>query len=301
VRDAVVGRRWSTLAQWALVATTAYAAALVLNTGVRYWLDAGTGPAPTAPTGAYASRPSAQPARLRDDTVIFQRNLFGDQPQAVRASLDVAPTSQGPGELRLIGTADVDGRGYAAIENVSDKRQEIFEVGETVFAGPTLAKVGPGRALLDWHGRTQMLEIVAPEPETSPSSKKLRTSATGSDSEPKTSDGSIRQTGANAYLVDRREVEHSIDNLNQIATQMRAVPFVRDGQTLGFRVLNIHANSIFERMGLKNGDVIQRVNGVELDSPTKALALLEDVQTAQEIRVDLLRDNQPNSLNYTVR
>jgi len=92
-----------------------------------------------------------------------------------------------------------------------------------------------------------------------------------------------------------------MDNLNQIATQMRAVPYLKDGQTLGFRVFNIHANSVFERMGLKNGDVIQRVNGVELDSPAKALALLEDVQTTEEIRIDLLREDAPSTLTYTVR
>ena len=299
MHDAVVGRRWSTLAQWVLIATTAYGGALVLNASIRYWLDTGAGIAPAPSARPEARKSGILSAKVRDDAIIFQRNLFGDQSQALRASLDVAPSGQGPGELRLIGTADVDGHGYAAIEGGADKRQEIFEIGEIVFAGPTLAKVGPGRAILDWHGRTQMLEITAAEPAKETTRKRLR--AGNGDSDTKTPDDSIRQTGTSTYLVDRREVEHSIENLNQIATQMRAVPFVRDGQTVGFRVLSIHAKSIFDRMGLKNGDVIQRVNGVELDTPTKALALLEDVQTAQEIRVDLLRDDTPSSLTYTVR
>ena len=71
----------------------------------------------------------------------------------------------------------------------------------------------------------------------------------------------IRQVGDNRYLVDRGEVDHSIENLSTVVTQMRAVPYLKDGKSLGFRVFNIRSGSLFERMGLKNGDVIQAVNG----------------------------------------
>jgi general secretion pathway protein C len=70
---------------------------------------------------------------------------------------------------------------------------------------------------------------------------------------------------------------------------------------MGFRVFNIRSGSIFERMGLQNGDVISRVNGTELTDPSKALGLLEDMQTADEIRIDLLRKNSPTTFTYTVR
>jgi type II secretion system protein C len=298
VRDGVVVRQWTTVAQWALVATAAYAAALVVNTSVAYWLDTGPDPAFKSTSRSENRSATAANAHAQDTSVILQRNLFGDQPIPVAA---VSPDAGGmaeaqpPTDLRLLGTAQVDDRGYAVIEDVAGSRQEVFVVGEVVFEGPTLIAVRPGQAIVDWNGRKQTLEISEPTPERGGvrgERRKLGEKSSG--------DG-IRQTGAGAFLVDRREVEHSIENLNQIATQMRAVPYLKDGQTLGFRVFNIRSDSIFERMGLKNGDVIQRVNGVELDSPAKALALLEDVQTTDEIRVDLLRDNAPSTMTYTVR
>jgi general secretion pathway protein C len=115
------------------------------------------------------------------------------------------------------------------------------------------------------------------------------------------SSGAIRRVDDGRYLVDRREVEHSIENLSTVMTQMRAVPYLRDGKNMGFRVFNIRSGSIFERMGLQNGDVISRVNGTELTDPSKALGLLEDMQTADEIRIDLLRKNSPTTFTYTVR
>lgn len=299
VRDAVVVRRWTTAAQWALIASTAYAAALVVTTAVAYWLDARSAPGLEQPRRSQSRTASASAAPSTDYSVILRRNLFGDQPIAAAAVSPETPASQATGELRLLGTAEVDGRGYAVIEDVAGSRQEVFVVGDVVFDGPTLAEVGPGQAVLDWHGRKQTLELATVEPAPNDTRGRARIER-GKSADSESNDG-IRRTGASSFLVDRREVEHSMENLNQIATQMRAVPYLKDGKTLGFRVFNIHSNSVFERMGLKNGDVIQRVNGVELDSPTKALALLEDVQTTEEIRIDLLREDAPSTLTYTVR
>jgi len=192
-------------------------------------------------------------------------------------------------DLHLRGTAEVDGTGYAVIEDRPSHRQDVFAVGEQVFDGPELVEVTPGRAVVSMAGRRETLEISA------------AVSAGTENAAAEGAGGGIRKTGANTYLVDRREVEHSIENLSAVATQMRAVPYLKDGSAIGFRVFNIRPGSLFERMGLENGDVIQKVNGAELDTPSKGLALLEDVQTTSEIRIDLLRNNRPTTLNYTVR
>ena len=102
-------------------------------------------------------------------------------------------------------------------------------------------------------------------------------------------------------MVDRREVDHSIDNLNKVVTELRAVPLIKDGKSLGFRIFNIRPGSVIDRMGLANGDVVQSVNGVALDEPSKALAMLEDLRTADRLTVDLLRKNKPTTLIYDIR
>jgi general secretion pathway protein C len=287
VRDALVLRRWTAVARWLLVAVAAYAGALAVNAALAFWFDVPDDLPKAAARRNTASKPRAA-ERARDHSVIFERNLFGGEPIVVAAAPDRVVSADAL-DLRLLGTAQVDGRGFAVVEDVAGSRQDVFVVGESIFDGPTLVAVGDGNAKISVGGRTQTLEIAA------------AVSARGEEPNGAALAGGIRQTGANSFLVDRREVEHSIENLNKIATQMRAVPYLKDGAAIGFRVFNIRANSIFDRIGLKNGDVIQKVNGVDLDSPTKALALLEDVQTTEEIRVDLLRANAPTTLVYTVR
>jgi len=295
VRDALLLSRWTTLAQWLLVAAAAYTGALAVNRAVAFWLDTGGDPSLKSIErgGARASR--ASEGRARDYALIFERNLFGEQPAPAPSSGGEAlpATTAGALDLRLRGTAQVDDLGYAVIEDVAGSRQEVFVVGETIFEGPTLVAVYPAEAVIELDGRKQTLKIANAEPSAEGSKH------SGRDKD-KSGDG-IRKTGDNSYLVDRREVEHSVDNLNELATQLRAVPYLKDGEAIGFRLFNIRRDSVFDRMGLKNGDVVQKVNGVELDSPTKALALLEDVQTTDEIRVDLLRGDSPSTMTYTVR
>ncbi len=292
VRDGAVVRGWPTLVRWLLMAASAYGAAMAASAAVAWWLAPDDAPAVTAASN-HEERVHA-PARAY--RISLERNLFGGAPAAPAGDTAPATANASAETFRLRGTARVDDHAYAVIEDVDGGRQEVFAVGETVFDGPKLVAVEPGKAVLARGARKTTL--VLREDESPPSEPRRQQSASGAAARGRSG---IRKTGENTYLVDRREVEHSIENLSKIATQMRAVPYMRDGQTVGFRVFNIRPGSVFDRMGLKNGDVVQRVNGVELDSPTKALALLQDVQTTDEIRVDLLRDERPSTLTYTVR
>ena len=277
------------IARGLLVAASACGAALVIGAAAKFWLE------PSATTGMRGGARAKADARATarqgplDYTVIFERNLFGSEPISDTA----AATPGAKDELLLRGTADFAGRGYAVLEDPDSGKQGIFEVGELIFDGPKLVAVDPPTATILRGNRRIVLEIAESEP-TSPKGDSSEGAAAGTGS-------SIRQVGDNRYVVDRGEVDHSIENLSTVVTQMRAVPYLKDGKSVGFRVFNIRPGSLFEHMGLKNGDIIQAVNGSELDDPSRALALLDEVQTSDEIRIDLLRDDHPNTLTYSIR
>jgi general secretion pathway protein C len=273
-----------------LVASTACAAALAIGASAKLWLDASVQDSPRGGAKERAE-PASESRRARSDySAIFERNLFGSEP--------IVETGSGPavrGELLLRGTAEFAGFGYAVIESAESGIQQLFAVGDLVFEGPKLVAVDARTATVLRGGRRVVLEITEAEVGSASAADgpaAAANSATG---------GGIRQVGDNRYVVDRGEVDHSIENLSSIVTQMRAGPYLKDGKSLGFRVFNIRAGSLFERMGLKNGDVIQSVNGTTLDDPTRALALLDEVETSDEITVDLLRDDHPNTLTYSIR
>jgi general secretion pathway protein C len=291
VRDAIVLRRSANVAQALLVVVAAYCGALAVNAGIAFWLDSAE-PAQQAAVPQVSQTETGRERSVQSDySVVFERNLFGSEPIG---TTETAVPGIAPASLSLRGTAELEGRGFAVFEDTADGRQDVFLVGERVFDGPKLVSVERGRATVLTKGRKQVYEISVGDEEESEEPEETP------EKTPELGQG-IRKTGENAYAVDRREVEYAIENLNSIITQMRAVPYLRDGASLGFRVFNIRPESLFERMGLKNGDVIQSVNGIELSSPSQALGLLNSVASADQLQVNLLRNNQPNTLTYAIQ
>ncbi len=111
----------------------------------------------------------------------------------------------------------------------------------------------------------------------------------------------VRQLSRDKYMLDQREVAASTENMNQILTQARALPYMEAGKTVGFRISEIVAGSIYEKIGLKNGDVIQKVNAQDVDDPGKFFQLYQGLKEEKNISIDLMRNGQRQTLNYEIR
>lgn len=291
VRAATGRQRSVRIANLFLIAVTAFFIARSINTAIGMKLHGDLVP-PARFTGAEPPVQALSPgSRSADDSVIFRRNLFGLEQGAVSRSVEGQGRVKSAAGLKLRGTAEVtSGIGYAVFEDTSERKQDLFATGDSIFGGPRLVSVSTDTAVILQGGVRTTVEIVREEDVggTAANHGGGRTSG-------------VRKTGTGEYLVARREVDHSLDNLNQVITQVRATPYLRNGKALGFRLFAIRKGSIFERMGLLNGDVVQTVNGTPLDSPSAAVGLLDIIRTADVIRLDLLRKDKPTTLSYKLR
>jgi len=111
----------------------------------------------------------------------------------------------------------------------------------------------------------------------------------------------VRNLGEGKFMVDQREVASSTENLSKILTQARALPYMEAGKTVGFRISEIVPGSIYDKIGLVNGDVVQRVNSQDVDDPGKFFQLYQGLKDEKRVSIDLLRNGQRQSLNYDVR
>jgi general secretion pathway protein C len=102
-------------------------------------------------------------------------------------------------------------------------------------------------------------------------------------------------------MVDQQAVAESTENLNQILTQARALPYMEHGKTVGFRITEIVPGSIYERIGLQNGDVIQKVNATDVDDPAKFFQMYQGLKEEKSISIDVMRGGQRQTLNYEIR
>jgi type II secretory pathway component PulC len=53
---------------------------------------------------------------------------------------------------------------------------------------------------------------------------------------------------------------------------------------------------LFERICIRNGDIITQVNDISLRQPEQGFAFYEAFQNERNIRISILRDNQPMSI-----
>ena len=91
-----------------------------------------------------------------------------------------------------------------------------------------------------------------------------------------------------------------LGNLSSVATKARIVPSFKNGKPNGFKLFSIKPGSIYAKIGLKNGDVIQKVNGYEMNSPDKALEIYQKLKNAQNVTVDVQRRGRSMTMNYSI-
>jgi general secretion pathway protein C len=202
-------------------------------------------------------------------------------------------TSTSGGAVRLWGTGLHGGESRAVIEDTATHRQDLYRVGDEI-GGARVAAIDWDRVTLSRNGVEETLEITAPgEPATADT-------APGDAASPAATP-TIRRTGANGFVVDRREIAGAVDNMSGLLTQLRAVAEVQDGRPAGFRLFQLKDDSLFHRLGLENGDVVQRVNGNPVGDPTALLGFLSRLRTEPRVALDVVRGGTPRTLVYELR
>jgi general secretion pathway protein C len=110
----------------------------------------------------------------------------------------------------------------------------------------------------------------------------------------------IKALDGNNFEVPRSEVDRAINNLNDIAMQARLVPAFKDGAAEGFKLFSIRPDSLYSKIGIQNGDVITRINGLDMNDPAKALEVYTKLKDAPRIDVDIDRNGTNMRMTYNV-
>ncbi len=97
---------------------------------------------------------------------------------------------------------------------------------------------------------------------------------------------SRRLTGRQqAFSLDREEVISSLSDLDQVMKQVSLSPYMVYDRASGLRITNIKAGSIFEKIGLRNRDVILGVNDLEITGPELAAEMFKTIAQGGEVTI----------------
>lgn len=114
-------------------------------------------------------------------------------------------------------------------------------------------------------------------------------------------DGSVKRVGENQYETTRDFVDKTLMDLENVQRQARVQLNFENGQPNGFRIYSIQPGSVFSQLGLRNGDVIKRINGQEINSPERGLEMYAKLKSAGKLAIDVQRRGSPVTLDVSIR
>ncbi|MCB9073500.1 MAG: PDZ domain-containing protein [Bdellovibrionaceae bacterium] len=104
------------------------------------------------------------------------------------------------------------------------------------------------------------------------------------------------------FTFQRKDIDAQLENLPNLLQQARVVPETGpDGLVRGYKLVEIQPGSIYEKLGLRLGDVITGVNGESINSPQKALELYQALKSSNDIKLAIDRGGRNVDLSYRLQ
>ena|SRR5687767_8909304 len=186
-----------------------------------------------------------------------------------------------PADLVVVGTivSPRPDRSLAILR--SDGRTRTVAAGDTAFGG-RVAFVSAGAVALDFGPERVELRLSGASPATPPPPMAAQA-----------------KPGADGSLtMARSDVERRLgEEIPKILAETTIVPYLDQGAVTGL-LLSRLPQGILSDVGLRQGDVLQSLNDVPVDSLATLASLWPRFQNATEVRAVVLRDGRP--LNLTV-
>ncbi|MFQ5455897.1 MAG: type II secretion system protein GspC [Nitrospirota bacterium] len=241
-------------------------------------------------------------------SIIIRGNIFnskardGTEEPVLDEPHPVQPTSIGEEspqlplsdlKVKLIGTIVGKGKySYAVIEDRRKRRQTLYRLNDLIADDAKIAMIERNKITLLRRGREEILKMYDKGEKGHPSKKKKKSPAPAS---------GIRSVGQNNWVLDRGEVDAALDNLPQLLTKARIVPNFQGGKPNGFKIFSIVPKSFYDKIGLKNGDIIQRINEIEIKKPDNFLKVFLQLKDEDNFTLDMIRSNRKETFEYEIR
>lgn len=217
---------------------------------------------------------------------IAERNLFNvsDEIEQKTAQVDIEALEQTELKLKLLGTVTGSkDKAYAVIEQQKEKQQDLYRIGDSI-QNATVKMILREKVILSVNGKDEILEMEQED--------------TGKQSEKDYKKPS--KVHSKNIRLTHSQIKDSMKNINSLMKEVRIRPHFSGGKPDGLSLTGIKPNSIFKKMGLRNGDIIMGVDGENIESVDDAITFYNSLKSSSDVELQIKRRGKQQTINYSI-
>lgn len=244
-------------------------------------------PPPVGDIAPTASNRANSPGPVQLAQIIVSKHLFGDaskKPVVVEAPKRQEPLRKTSLNLQLAGVFAFEPQDKAfAIISSGTAEQNAYGIGDKISGETTLEAVYADHVVLKNRGKLE--KLLLPENVTPIAMRPVQTATTTQSS----------ANGNNSQPIELptnpRELRDTLArNPAMLGRVVAAEPYQENGKLVGYRITPKQNPEILEAQGIIAGDVITRVNNIQLNSQKQGIRALRNAVKAENLEVVVLRD-----------
>ncbi len=246
---------------------------------------------PTKKTVSSKGKPPPSPENYR---AIVDRNLFhtkekpAEKPKSAKPVLteQLKPTTL---QVKLWGTvtsgADAS---YAIIEDKNKKDQNLYRIGDTI-QNATVKEIFREKVVLNVQGKDEVLQI-----------EKLESRGASVSRPRPRKQGVARPPSVRRIRLKRSQLEKALKSEEDISKQAKVRPHFTDGRQDGIILTGIKPNSVYRRLGLRNGDILLGIDEADIQTAEDVSAIYQRLSSSSELTLKIKRRGRLTTMNYTI-
>ena len=193
-------------------------------------------------------------------------------------------------KIKLLGTVVAGARSAAIVIMPGSGKQQLFFLHDTLQPQVTLETVEARAITINHQGTMERIEL-----ESSDAAGGSYVASETITAPPAPMAPRIQQRMQRSYL------NQQIQNLPQLLNQARAVPHFNQGKLDGFMITTIAPGSLYQKVGLQNGDILRKVNGQSILNAEQAMRMYQSLQQASNIDLEIQRGGSIVPIHYTIQ
>ncbi len=176
---------------------------------------------------------------------------------------------------------------------------KVASVGDEVFRYK-LSEVEDGYVILEKGGKDYKLQLPKQKSISSSYSIPKRGNSTKKTPSSSSSGGGVIDNG-DQKVVAREVLNEYKSDMNKIWKNISLVDYRENNKLKGFRVRFVKRKSLFEKLGLRQGDVIVGINGESINSYSLPMKMLSNIDSMDGLILQVKRGNNEVELEYEIR